>query len=239
MERKRLGVLGGMGPKATSVFIDLIIESTAADRDQDHIDMVVLNHASLPDRTHVILENTGELFLREIEKDIRLLEYAEAANIAMPCNTAHYFIQEMQAMTTIPIIDMVEETMREIVDTFGRGGKVGILATNGTLRSGIYSDCARRYGMIPHEPDMDVQQQVMNIIYRDIKRGILSDPAELEGIIRDMIEREGCSCVIIACTELSIVKLSEEARKVSIDAMDVLVRRSIELSLPARKPELS
>ncbi|MBM7567483.1 aspartate racemase [Paenibacillus sacheonensis] len=221
-----------MGPKATSVFIDQIIDGTAADSDQDHIDMVILNHASIPDRTQVILENTGELFLREIEKDIRLLEYAEVANIAMPCNTAHYYINEMQAMTTIPIIDMVEETMRAIVDTFGSGGKVGILATNGTLRSGIYSESARRYGLIPHEPDMDVQQQVMNIIYRDIKRGITSDPAELEGIIHDMVNKEGCSCAIIACTELSIIKLSEEARRFSIDAMDVLVQKSIELSLP-------
>ncbi|QHT58745.1 amino acid racemase [Paenibacillus lycopersici] len=232
MERKRLGVLGGMGPKATTVFIDQIIENTPADRDQDHIDMVILNHASLPDRTHVILENSGELFLREIEKDIRLLEYAEVANIVMPCNTGHYYINEMQAMTTIPIIDMIEETMREIADTFGSGIKVGILATNGTLRSGIYSESARRYGMIPQEPDMDVQRQVMNIIYGDIKRGIASDPAKLEGIIREMVEKDGCSCVIIACTELSIIKLSEETRKVSIDAMDVLVRKSIELSLP-------
>lgn len=232
MERKRLGVLGGMGPKATTVFIDQIIENTPADKDQDHIDMVILNHASLPDRTHVILENSGELFLREIEKDIRLLEYAEVANIVMPCNTGHYYINEMQAMTTIPIIDMIEETMREIADTFGSGIKVGILATNGTLRSGIYSESARRYGMIPQEPDMDVQRQVMNIIYGDIKRGIASDPAKLEGIIREMVEKDGCSCVIIACTELSIIKLSEETRKVSIDAMDVLVRKSIELSLP-------
>ena len=81
-------------------------------------------------------------------------------------------------MTTIPIIDMVEETMRVIVETFGSGCKVGILATNGTLRSGIYNESARKYGMVPHEPEQDVQQQVMNIIYRDIKRGISSDPAE-------------------------------------------------------------
>ncbi|WP_258171062.1 aspartate/glutamate racemase family protein [Paenibacillus sp. R14(2021)] len=219
-----------MGPKATSVFIDQIIESTAADRDQDHIDMVILNHASLPDRTHVILENSGELFLKEIEKDIRLLEYAEVANIAMPCNTAHYYIQDMQAMTSIPIIDMVEESMKAIRETFGSGCKIGILATNGTLRSGIYSESARRLGMVPHEPDQDVQQQVMNIIYRDIKRGIPSNPAELEGIIHDMVTKEGCDCAIIACTELSIIKLSEETKQVSIDAMDVLVRKSIELS---------
>lgn len=231
MERKRLGVLGGMGPKATSVFIDQIIDCTPADRDQDHIDMVVLNHATLPDRTQVILDNEGELFLRAIERDIRLLEYAEVGYIAMPCNTAHYYIQEMQAMTKIPIIDMVEETMREIRETFGGGCKVGILATNGTLRSDIYSESARRFGLIPHVPDDEMQQEVMNIIYRDIKRGIQTDPAELEGIIHHMVAEHGCGCVIIACTELSIVKLSEATKKVSIDAMDVLVRKSIELSL--------
>ncbi|RAP73497.1 aspartate racemase [Paenibacillus montanisoli] len=229
--KRRLGVLGGMGPKATSVFIDQIIESTVADRDQDHIDMVILNHASLPDRTHVILENCPEQFLRAIEKDIRLLEYAEVANIAIPCNTAHYYVNEMQQMTKIPIINMVEETMKVIHEAYGDDCKVGILATNGTLHSGIYSESARKYNMVPHLPSDPVQQQIMNIIYRDIKRGVQIDPKELESIIQHLIEDDGCQCIIIACTELSIIPLSGEAKQHCVDAMDVLVKKSIELSL--------
>lgn len=228
--KRRLGVLGGMGPKATSVFIDQIVEATVADVDQDHIDMIILNHASLPDRTQVILENNPEPFLREIEKDIRLLEHAEVAYIAMPCNTAHYYIEEMQRMTSIPIINMVEETMKEIHAQHGDGCKVGILATNGTLHSGIYSESALKYNLVPHVPEPKVQQQVMNIIYKDIKGGFPIDPRETEEIIHNLVTEDGCQCIIIACTELSIIPFSAETKKVSIDAMDVLVRKSIELS---------
>ncbi|WP_256208816.1 aspartate/glutamate racemase family protein [Paenibacillus sp. CF384] len=230
-QRSRLGVLGGMGPKATSVFIDQIIESTVADRDQDHIDMVILNHASLPDRTHVILENSPEQFLQMIEKDIRLLEYAEVSNIAIPCNTAHYYVDEMQQMTQIPIINMVEESIKVIHEAYGDGCKVGILATNGTLHSGIYSESARKHKLVPHLPSDAMQQDIMNMIYKDIKRGVQIDPQELEDIIHQLITEDGCQCIIIACTELSIVPLSEGTKQHCVDAMDVLVKRSIELSL--------
>lgn len=230
VDNKRLGVIGGMGPKATSVFMDQVIEHTVADRDQDHIDMVVLNHATLPDRTTVILENAGERFLRAVERDLRLLEQAGADHIAIPCNTSHYFYDEMQAMTSIPIIHMVEETIKEIGRRFGSVRKVGVLATNGTLRSGVYRKVCDKYGLELQEPEESVQREIMNIIYNDIKRGRMVSSEGLERIILDLVEQDGCDCVIIACTELSCIRLGEQAAGFSVDAMDVLVRKSIELS---------
>jgi aspartate racemase len=231
MENKTLGVLGGMGPKATSVFFDKVIGNTEAHKDQDHIDMIILNHASLPDRTMSILDHEEEAFLESIRKDIKLLEYAGVANIALTCNTAHYFHEQMQAMTDVNIINMVDETIKSIYLKYGAGSKVGILATNGTRRSGIYKDGCHKYNLEPYFPDADVQDEVMNIIYNDVKGDlVVASNRNLEEIIKNLIFKQHCQCVILACTELSCIKLSSEVSKYSIDAMDVLVEKSIKLS---------
>src|SRR5690625_483370 len=128
---KKLGVLGGMGPFATSVFFERMIERTAATKDQEHIDMVILNHATLPDRTKAIITKKPDAFLRSIEKDIKLLDLAGVSSIVIPCNTSHYFFSDMQAMTSIHIINMVDKTIDFIKEKYGHKGKVGILATDG------------------------------------------------------------------------------------------------------------
>lgn len=230
MEQKRLGIIGGMGSKATAVFMDMLVEHTEAKRDQDHLDMVILNHASLPDRTEVIRSNEGERFLNEVEKDIRLLEYAQVANIAIPCNTSHFFHAQMQAMTNIPIIHIVEETFKEICTRLEPGSRVGVLATNGTMQSGIYRDACVKYGMEYYSLSDDLQQRVMDIIYLDVKRDNNVSPQKLEALINELVDLAHCQCIIIACTELSCISIGDKTRPFCVDAMDVLVKRSIELS---------
>lgn len=230
MEQKRLGIIGGMGPKATAVFMNMLVDHTAAARDQDHIDMVVLNHATLPDRTEVILSGEKERFLNAVEQDIRLLEHVGVANIAIPCNTSHYFYEDMQAMTSIPIIHMVDETLQEIARRYEPGSKIGVLATNGTLRSGIYRETCAKYRMRYHDIDDSMQAAVMSIIYDDVKRDNDVSPDKLEAVIRELVDEGECACVILACTELSCIELGEATRSRCIDAMDILVKRSIEWS---------
>lgn len=231
MENKTLGVLGGMGPKATSVFFDKVIANTEAHKDQDHIDMIIMNHASLPDRTMSIMDHTEDVFLERIKKDIKLLENAGVANIALTCNTAHYFHEQMQAMTSVNLINMVDETIKFIYEKYGSGAKVGILCTDGTRRSGIYKYGCHKYNLEPYFPDADVQERVMDIIYNDVKGQMVVDTNDkLEAIIKDLVQKEHCHYVILACTELSCIRLSPEAAAYSIDAMDVLVEKSILLS---------
>jgi len=230
MKDKSLGIIGGMGPKATAVFFDKIIDRTDADHDQEHIDMIILNHATIPDRTNVIASGNSSPFLHAIAKDFALLERAGAANIAIPCNTSHYFFNEMQAMTSIPIINMVDETLSNIYARYGSGCRVGILATNGTINTGVYAKGCETYNMQLVEPNEGMQRQVMDIIYTDVKSHNNCDPAKLEALIDQLIHTYECQCVILACTELSCITLSEQHASYSIDAMEVLVERSIELS---------
>ncbi|MBU8879941.1 amino acid racemase [Bacillus sp. FJAT-29790] len=229
MGNKSLGVIGGMGPLATSVFFERVIDRTVASVDQEHIDMVILNHATLPDRTSVILNNQEDTFLEAVKKDLKLLEVADVANIAIPCNTSHFFYEKMQEMTEINIINMVDETCKKIHQKYGDHSKVAILATNGTVSSGIYKRGCKNYNMQLHTPSEVSQEQVMNTIYK-IKSDLDVDANVIEQIIKDLISKEKCCCVILACTELSCMKLSDEVTKFCIDAMDVLVEKSIEYS---------
>ncbi|MEF2244154.1 aspartate/glutamate racemase family protein [Paenibacillus sp. IITD108] len=230
MKDKSLGIIGGMGPKATAVFFDKIIDRTLADRDQEHMDMIVLNHATIPDRTSVIASGASSEFLNAIAKDFALLEHAGAANIAIPCNTSHYFYNEMQAMTSIPIINMVDETLKRIHAQYGSGCRVGILATNGTINTGVYAKGCENYSMQLVEPNNEMQRQVMDIIYTDVKGHNNCDPAKLESLIDQLIHNYECQCVILACTELSCIALSGQYAAYSVDAMEVLVERAIQLS---------
>lgn len=229
MEKKSLGVIGGMGPLATSVYFERVIEKTVANADQDHINMVILNHATLPDRTSVILNKNEETFLEAVEKDIRLLEFAGVANIAIPCNTSHFFYDQMQAMTDINIINMIDETCKAIYLKHGENSKVAVLGTNGTVNSGIYERVCNHYNMQLHTPNQAFQDQVMNTIY-SIKSDLPVDASVIEQIINELVYEENCQCVILACTELSCLELSDEVTKFCVDAMDVLVEKSIEYS---------
>ncbi|WP_313801936.1 amino acid racemase [Cytobacillus sp.] len=229
MGKKSLGVIGGMGPMATSVFFEKVIENTVAGSDQDHINMIILNHATLPDRTSVILNNEEDTFIHAVEKDIKLLESAGVANIAIPCNTSHYFYDKMQEMTSVNIIHMIDETCKAIHQTYGDQSKVGILATNGTVSSGIYEKGCNAYNMQLYKPNKVYQDQIMNTIY-NVKSDLDIDVNIIENIIKDLVHNEGCSCVILACTELSCLKLSDAVTPYCVDAMDVLVERSIEYS---------
>ncbi|CAM3441324.1 amino acid racemase [Paenibacillus lupini] len=227
MEHGSLGVIGGMGPKATSVFFEKIINKTSADIDQDHINIIILNHTSLPDRTDVLRKKEGDLFLDKISKDMALLHNAGVSNIAIPCNTAHCFYNEMQEMTTIPIINMVNETLKLVVDKFGSGSRMGILATDGTLHNGIYSKECENLELKLYKPNEEIQKRIMSIIYKKLKKNQHVEPAEIEEIIEMLLSDFGCDCVVIACTELSGIPLRQNIKRHCIDAMDVLVEKSI------------
>lgn len=226
MSSMKLGIVGGMGPMATSMFFERILERTEANSDQEHIDIVILNHASMPDRTKAILSGNYDDFLTNMKEDLELLERIGVSNIAIPCNTSHFFMNQMMEMTGVPIIDMVTETAGEVLSRYGKGTQVGILATNGTIHTGTYEKACEAVGLVFIKPEPELQEKVMQIIY-DIKADLPVDVMAFEAIIRHMVEDLHCDCVILACTELSLIKIGPDAALHSIDAMDVLIEKSI------------
>ena len=217
----KLGVIGGMGPLATVKFCDKIVLNTEAHNDNEHIDLIVLNHSTMPDRTRCIIENKDTEFLNEIKKDLEILERIGIDVVAIPCNTSHYFYDEFKNFTNLKIINMIEETILEIK----RRGikKVAVFGTLGTLNSKVYNKYAKENGIEVKELSLEDKKTVMDIIYK------IKETNNLES--KDFVEILNRYCNdktigIIACTELSLLDIPENLN--TIDALDVLVNKSIE-----------
>lgn len=219
----KLGVIGGMGPLATVSFYERVVLNTVAKCDNEHIDMVVLSHASMPDRTKCIIENKGGEFLEVIKKDFKILEDIGVEAVAIPCNTSHYFFDEFKKFTGLRIINMIEETILEVKK---RGiEKIAVFGTLGTLNSKVYEKYANQHGLLVKEVSPEDKQAVMDIIY-DIKETNCLNGRKFVDILSRYCDDETVG--IIACTELSLLDIPLDIN--TIDALDVLVKRSIELS---------
>ena len=219
----KLGVIGGMGPLATVKFYDKVVLNTEAHNDNEHIDLIVLNHSTMPDRTKCIIENKDTEFLSEIKKDLEILDKIGVDVVAIPCNTSHYFYDEFKNFTNLRIINMIEETILEIKR---RGIKqVAVFGTLGTINSKVYNKYAKENGIEVKELSLEDKKTVMDIIYK------IKETNNLES--KDFVEILNRYCNdktigIIACTELSLLDIPENLN--TIDALDVLVNKSIEYS---------
>ncbi len=224
--KKALGVIGGMGPLATQLFYKMVIEKTDAHSDQEHINMVILNHATMPDRTEAILNDTLEDLMHRLEDDISVLEKFGADYIVIPCNTFHVLMDHLQTVTHIPIINMIKETVKKIVSVYGKGARVGIMATDGTITWGLYQKECQENGLIPVIPNEENQKRIMKIIYEGIKEGGHVDYADFESIEKQFHD-EKCDCVILACTELSCFKEEYDLPDYYVDAMGEMAEAAI------------
>ena len=201
---KTLGMIGGMGPAATADLLLKITKLTDAKRDQDHVHVIIDWNINIPDRTAAILHG-GEDPLPELTASAKLLENAGADMIIMACNTAHYFVTELAKATSLPIISMPEETAHLLKK---RGiKKVALLATDGTVQSGVYQNVLDAEEIETIYPNHEQQALIMSVIYNYIKRGIL-DASKLP--VREVLDvcidlkKRGAEAVLLACTELPV-----------------------------------
>ena len=225
--KKVLGVLGGMGPLATQLFYKMVIEKTDANCDQEHLNMIILSHATMPDRTKEILAGRSEELLELLLRDAEMLESNGAGVIAIPCNTSHVLIERLQQGVGIPIINMVEETVKHIVNTFQEKDlQIGILATDGTINMGLYQKTLEKAGITPVIPSPESQKLVMKIIYDGVKNGGEIDFSDFLKIQEEIFGKK-CKAAILACTELSCFKEMYKLPPYYIDAMGILTEQSI------------
>lgn len=222
MDEKVLGILGGVGPLATVYFADLIVKMTPAQCDQDHIRTIVSNDPKIPDRTDFILDRTKPSPLPRMIQDARMLASVGCDYIAIPCNTAHFFFDEIQKNVDVEVINIIEETLRYAVERNPGLRRVGVLATSGTLHSGVYPLVSERFGIKCVSPDPDTVQQLMHIIYDQVKAGRPVDHDAFFRIVEQM-KSAGCEAVILGCTELSVIYYELQIRRPDIlDSMTAL-----------------
>ncbi len=204
---------------ATQLLYQMIIEKTPADKDQDHINLMILNHATMPDRTAAINAGGEEAkrTRRLLLEDCMSLQLAGCKGLCVGCNTAHYFIHDFEDELGIPVISIIRTAAKGMASRFP-GGKIAILATTGTLKVGLYQEALSKQGLLPYEPSEAVQQAVMHIIYDCVKAGKPADKESL-ALIDAELKSSGCCAALLACTELSVVKKDGDFGEAYYDAM--------------------
>ena len=199
-EKKTIGILGGMGPLATADLFEKIVLLTKAETDRDHIRVYIDSNANIPDRTAAILNN-GEDPVPEMASALRNLEKCGADCIIMPCNTAHNFYDAVASSVSIPVLHMIAIT-RDALKS--RGVKcAGLLATDGTVQTGIYQRTFEGSGVELITPDhSEDQAAVMDIIYNGVKAGDLTHDATAFRAACEHLLARGAEVLILGCTEL-------------------------------------
>lgn len=222
-----IGVLGGLGPMATNWFSRRVIELTDADTDQEHANLLILNHAAIPDRTAYLLGNSMESPASAMVQDAALLERAGCDTIVIPCNTSHVFYHDIQAAVSIPVVHLIELVAAAAA---ARGMKrLCILCTEGTRAANLYGAACRRRGIRCGYPDSEVQALVTSVIYDRVKAG----ESAPEQVLRSVIELEldaGCDGVVLGCTELSVAfqSLGLAAQyPAALDSLELLARETV------------
>jgi aspartate racemase len=227
--RPLVGVIGGVGPLATAYFLGKVVRLTQAERDQDHLDMVVFDHASIPDRTAFILGTSDEDPGPVMADDARRLEAFGARFLVVPCNTAHNFTDQVEAAVSVPVLSIIAETVDAARARVPGLTSIGLLATSGTASSGVYGRALTAEGIACLVPDDADQAIVMSVIYDQVKAGLPGDVTALRAVAGRLVER-GAQVVVLGCTELSVVAEDENllADPLFVDSLDVLARRTIE-----------
>lgn len=220
--KKTLGILGGMGPMATVRFYELLTERTLAEKDADHLGIVITSTASIPDRTDFILGKNEISPAPMMCADVKKLRAAGAEVIAVPCNTAQYFHSELAASVDVPVLNIVDITARHVKK---RGfSHTGILATEGTVKIGAYRNALASLGVDCVDPPAHIQALVTSVIYDYVKAGKPGGEAVFAEI-SDYMLSHGCDCLILGCTELPLAAPKNDDRLV--DSLETLAYESI------------
>ncbi len=229
MSEKIIGILGGLGPEATIDLFYKIVKLTPVEKDQDHFRIIIDNNPKIPDRTDAIMGN-GKDPLPELIATAQNLEKAGADFIIMPCNTAHYFISEIQQSIKIPILNMIKETAHHIKSIFPSIKNVGLLATKGTYRTRLYNSFFKEKNIEILMPLPPEQEKIMKIIYK-VKSGILSEEMKKQMItISEEQIKKGAQAIIAGCTEIPLILKNEDLKVPVIDPTNILAKKAIEVA---------
>ncbi len=198
---KTLGVLGGMGPAAAAEFLRIFARDVPAKNDSEHPKIIMLSDPDTPDRSDGLM-GLGSDPLPVLKKNLFQLVEWGADVLAVPCNTAHYFIDRFRDELPVPLIHIVESTV-EAAKELSKGNCSWLLATSGTQKSLIYPACASKMNYHFLKPS-DEQQDIIQSSIRDVKAGDLKTAGEKIFNVVNELWHERDVPVTMGCTELPI-----------------------------------
>ena len=231
MKEKIIGIIGGMGPAATSDVFRRILQLTSVEKDQEHIHIIIDNNPKIPDRSQAIF-GKGESPVPAMIESGKMLQTAKADFIIIPCNTAHFFYDELKGHLKIPIVHMIREVAKKIHKEFPNVRKAGLLSTRGTIKAGLYQKELGEFGIEMIKPDEKSQDMVTEAIYgrEGIKSGYLQGKSKklIYNAIDNLINN-GAELIIGGCTEIPLVVDSETVPLPFINSNQVLAEAAVSI----------
>lgn len=229
----KLGVLGGMGPLATVDFLRKLVAGTPATADQEHITTLVYSACHTPDRTAAIL-GVGPSPLPALLAGMDVLQQGGADCVAIPCNTAHYWYPQLAAASAVPIFHIVDAACDRIEEA--PGARIGVLATAGTLETGVYQERIEARGFRCLTPNRGELDDLVMPAIRKVKAGDLGGARLLLMEAMDLLGGRGASRIVMGCTEIPLALEGIEPGRL-IDATDALACKCVQWWLE-RRPRL-
>ncbi len=230
----RIGIAGGMGPLAGVYLQQLVIEATPAARDQDHFQVVCFTNPHVPERMRSLVEDGGRRYADSVRATALLLAAAGATHIVIPCNTAHARLPEIQRGVDVPIVNMVELAVRDLLRRHGGGRRVGLLATIGTRNERVYEKAVPDAPIEWLVPEDDDQRRVSDAILA-VK---VNEGGRVAGALLDVartLVRKGADVLMVGCTELSMcLDALEPAGVPLVDPLRIVARHLVDIGLERR-----
>jgi len=229
--KKKLGIIGGMGSRAGALFFKKIIDYSPADTDQEFLDIILHNNSAIPDRTRAIIHNERSP-LNDILCSIEMFNRYEVDTIALACITSYYYYQQISAFTSANVINPLYLIAEHIRNELPRAKRIGLMATTGTIRTGLFhrelADC--NVEIVTLSPQ-DQEMLFMKAVYmrNGFKSARISDEAvALMHQSREKLIDMGVDAIIGGCTEVSLGVKQEHMEVPYIDTLDLLARKTVD-----------
>jgi aspartate racemase len=218
---RRVGILGGMGPQATILLMQKVLDATPADDDADHLPLIVDQNPQVPSRICRLIEGVGDDPAPVLADMARRLVMAGAEALAMPCNTAHHYVADIRAATKVPFLDMVDLSVRHAARLAGHNGRLGILASPAVRKIGLFDAPLARAGLQPLYPEDEAS--LLGAIRLIKAAGPVHAAASALRSASDALLQQGAKVQMIACTEFSLLANATADGVTAFDTLDVLV----------------
>lgn len=218
---RRVGILGGMGPQATILLMQKVLDAVPAADDVDHIPLLVDQNPQVPSRIRRLIDGTGDDPGPVLADMARRLVGAGAEALAMPCNTAHHYAPAIRAAVQVPFLDMVALSVRRAADLAGVDGKVGILASPAVRKIGLFDAPFAQFNLQAVYPEDE--GAMLGAIRRIKEAGPERETASVLRAASQALLQRGAEVQMIACTEFSLLADATAPGATAFDTLDVLV----------------
>jgi aspartate racemase len=227
--KKTIGILGGMGPEATAYFFNLIIKYTMAEKDQDHIPVIIYNNPKIPPRTEALLQK-GPSPVPLLRQGLKMLNRAGADFTVIPCITAHAFLSQIAAKEKSHLLNILEEVLAYTQKKIPGLRRAGLIASTGSVNSGLFDQTFSKVGITIIKPQAKHQEKIMEAIFgkKGIKAGFTSGrPKKLILEAAQCLIQSGAQAVIAGCTEVPLVLRERDLPVPLIEPLRIAAEASI------------